>query len=106
MIDMYFKRIIMLVMAHLVFKAIDGLVVYIFVDSYFLKEYKDEYMAWKNDNYYYNDADGYLQTPEDAASQTAKYQKAFSVWGPVAIVIGLLCATCCCGSILFSIRKY
>lgn len=41
----------MLVMIHLVIKAIAGFLVYIFIDGYLLEEYDAEYTLWKNENF-------------------------------------------------------
>ena len=101
---MYFKRIIMLVMLRLVFKAISGFMVYIFIDDFLIKEYEEDYTLWKNDNFY--SVEGYFETPEEEASEIAEFQRQFSYWGPIAIVISLMGTCCCCGAVLCYFRKY
>lgn len=102
----YFRRVIMLVMLSLVIKAISGLMTYVYIDSYLLKEYDEDYLAWKNDNFYSADGSGYLSTPEETADYIDHVQAMWSVWGPAAVCFGLLMTMCCCGTVLCSFRKY
>ena len=100
------KKVVVLIFANILMGAIGGFYWYTIYDAYLEKEFKQEYVQWRENPVTTVDQQIEQIMEEDQIMEIEQVQQIWSQFGPFAIILSTAVSSMICGSVFCCFRKF
>ena len=84
--------------------AITGFFWYTVYDSYLEREFKEDYLKWREESPINDSVESIVE--EDNIMNIEQVQQIWSKFGPISIIIGVITSSVTCGMVFYCFRKF